>query len=123
MTCTPTTDRKPFRARTIRSMAGLAAVAGLWCLAPTATAQAHEDNGKPQQAVAAADINFQSGMVSNVSSNQIRINETNYPLDAHVTVSDDEGHPRDLKAVAPDSQVRYHVRHGHIDQIVIMLPK
>lgn len=100
-----------------------AAVAALWCLAPGAMTWAHEDNGKSQQVAPLANANLQSGTVTGVNTGQIRINETNYPLDAQVTVSDDEGHPRDLKVVVPEAQILYHVRHGHVDQIVVILPK
>jgi hypothetical protein len=100
-----------------------AAAAVLWCLENPAVALAHDDNGKPQPVLSATDTAMPSGTVSSVSSNQIRINDTNYPLDAHVAVSDDEGHPHDLRAVVPDSQVRYHVQHGRVDQIVVILSK
>lgn len=99
-----------------------AAVAALWCAGPT-TATAHEDNGKPPQTSAMSSVTMQTGMVSSVNSGQIRVNDTNYPLDAAVSVSDDEGHSRDLKAVVPETQILYHVHRGHIDQIVVVLPK
>jgi hypothetical protein len=89
----------------------------------TDTVRAHEDQGKPQQAAPIEPANLQSGMVTSVNSGQIRVNDTNYPLDAAVSVSDDEGHPRDLKVVVPETQILYHIHRGHVDQIVIVLPK
>ncbi len=100
-----------------------AGAALLWCAGPIGAALAHEDNGRPPQAAPASSANLQSGVVTSVGSGNLRIDGTDYPVDAHVTVSDDEGHPRELKAVVPESQVRFHVQHGHIDQLVIVLPK
>ena len=105
------------------AMTGLAVAAGLWCLAPLGVVRAHEDNGKPPQGAVTANMNLQVGIVTSVNSGQIRINDTNYPLDAHVTVSDDEGRPRELKAVVPDAHVQYHVHHGHVDHIILVLPR
>lgn len=115
-----------FRVRipTRQSMLMLAAaVAALWSAGPTVTATAHEDDGKPPQAGAIPSATLLTGMVTSVNSGQIRVNDTNYPLDAAVSVSDDEGHPRDLKAVVPETQILYHVHRGHVDQIVVVLPK
>ena len=98
-------------------------VAALWCMGLTDRVRAHEDEGKPQQARATPSAAMQTGMVSSVNSGQIRVNDTNYPLDAAVSVSDDEGHPRDLNAVVPETQILYHVHRGHVDHIVVVLPK
>lgn len=98
-------------------------VAALWCMGLTDRVRAHEDEGKPQQAHATPSATMQTGMVTSVNSGQIRVNDTNYPLDTAVSVSDDEGHPRDLKAVVPETQILYHVHRGHVDHIVVVLPK
>ena len=100
-----------------------AGVALLWCAGPISAALAHEDNGKPPQVAPTSSANLQSGVVTSVGSGNLRIDGTDYPVASQVTVSDDEGHPRELKAVTPEAQVRFHVQHGRIDQLVIVLPK
>ncbi len=116
-------DMRALSAALSRAACVAAGAALIWCAGPIGAAQAHEDNGKPPQVAPAGSANLQSGVVTSVGSGNLRIDGTDYPVDSQVTVSDDEGHPRELKAVAPEAQVRFHVQHGRIDQLVIVLPK
>lgn len=79
--------------------------------------------GWAQTAVANFMANFLSGQVTANQGNDIQINNKNYPLQQGVTIIDDEGKPRDLKDLPPGAEVKFHLKNGQIDQIVLILPK
>lgn len=73
---------------------------------------------------AVSPTNFQSGQVtSGKSGTTLQINNANYTLKPQVIIKDDEGRERDERELQPGVQVRYHLKGGQIDQIVIVLPK
>lgn len=79
--------------------------------------------GWAQTAGPSSMANFLSGQVTANEGNDIQINNKNYPLQKGVTITDDEGKPRDLKDLVPGAEVKFHLKNGQIDQIVLVLPK
>ncbi len=68
-------------------------------------------------------IMLQPGEVTANYGTEILIDNKRYTVLPSVTVSDDEGQPRDLKEAVPGTQVRFHLRKDGIDQLVIMMPR
>ena len=66
---------------------------------------------------------FKSGQVTDKKGNRLEIDKKDYVLKSDVTVRDDEGRPRDLSEVAPGAIVQFHLKQGHIDQLVLVLPR
>ncbi len=70
-----------------------------------------------------ATAEFLSGSVTGKSGSGIQINNKNYGLHKKVTVEDNEGYPRSLKELEVDSQVKFHLKKGKIDKIILVLPR
>ena len=68
-------------------------------------------------------VNLKLGHVTAMRGTDIQIDHKEYPLTSDVTITDDEGRPKDLKDLGPGTLVRFHVKNNQIDQIVIMLPR
>lgn len=66
---------------------------------------------------------YLSGQVTAVHGGHIVIDGKEYALDADVTVIDDDGRPRTLKDFEVGSPVRFHLKRGRIDVLVLILPK
>ena len=66
---------------------------------------------------------FKSGQVTDKRGNRLEIDKKDYVLKSDVTVRDDEGKKRDLSEVTPGAVVQFHLKQGHIDQLVLVLPK
>jgi cytochrome oxidase Cu insertion factor (SCO1/SenC/PrrC family) len=66
---------------------------------------------------------YRSGQVTAVHGSRIVIDGREYELDADVTVVDDDGKSRTLKDLEAGSPVRFHLKRGRIDVLVLILPK
>ncbi len=64
-----------------------------------------------------------SGVVTGKTASGIQINNKTYLLAPKVTVKDDEGQVMSLKAVVPGTEVKFHLKSGKIDQLIVILPK
>lgn len=106
---------------TLLIVTGLLALT-LWCL-PASIGLADDEEARSPKRESISTANFQSGVVTAVGSRDVRIDGADYPLDAHVLVTDDEGNPRELKVVVPETNVKYQVKKGRVTHIVIVLPK
>ena len=64
-----------------------------------------------------------SGQVTAQRVDEIQISNRNYPLDPNVVVIDDAGSPSNLKDLKPGDLVRFHLRQGRVDRIILIIPK
>jgi hypothetical protein len=82
------------------------------------TARADEpESSKP------SPVPLTPGEVTANRGEALSIDEKEYPLAIGVTVSDDNGNQREIKDFAPGAYVKYHLKSGKIDVIVLILPK
>ncbi len=70
-----------------------------------------------------SQIRFQSGQVTAQQGRTVQINNQDYPLLEEVVITDDEGKPRSQKDLVPGTDVKFHVKRGSIDKIIVILPK
>lgn len=68
-------------------------------------------------------VGFQSGVIDDVQRSSIRIDGRTYVLKAAVLVVTHEGEPLELERIIPTSRVRFHLKEGHIDKMVVTLPQ
>jgi hypothetical protein len=53
----------------------------------------------------------------------IEIDERSYELKVDATILDREGEPLELARILPTSLVKFHVKEGRIDKMVVTLPQ
>ena len=78
------------------------------------------------QTVSAAPITvgYKSGQVTEVRPpSSIEIDERSYELKVDVLIVDREGEPLELARILPTSLVKFHLKEGKIDKMVITLPQ
>lgn len=68
-------------------------------------------------------VGFQSGVIDDVEKSMIRIDGRTYVLKAAVLVVTHEGEPLELERIIPTSRVKFHLKEGHIDKMVVTLPQ
>ena len=68
-------------------------------------------------------IGFQSGVIDDVQGSSVRIDGRSYVLKAAVLVVTHEGEPLQLERIIPTSRVKFHLKEGHIDKMVVTLPQ
>ncbi len=66
---------------------------------------------------------FQSGVIDEVQGSTIRINGRSYVLKSAVVVVTHEGEPLEVERIIPTSLVKFHLKEGHIDKMVVTLPQ
>ncbi len=66
---------------------------------------------------------FLSGVVTGEDRSGIRINDRTYALDSRATLTDEEGEEVDWSQLVRDVPVKFHLRRGKIDQIIVFLPR
>ena len=66
---------------------------------------------------------FQSGVIDEVQGSTIRIDGRSYVLKSDVLVVNHEGEPLELGRIIPTSLVKFHLKEGHIDKMVVKLPQ
>ena len=105
-----------------RSKAEQAVIAALfaWVLLAAGPAFAAE-SGHAHRAQASAA--YKSGVVTAVSTSGIQINHQNYVMARNATVTDDEGQALDLADFGPGVEVKFHVKRGKIDELIVILPR
>ena len=71
-----------------------------------------------------AEAAYQSGVVTSLLGSRIEINNIPYRLHKQVIVTDDdEGAVRSLKDLGPGARVRFHLKRGQVDRIILQLPR
>ncbi len=68
-------------------------------------------------------VGFQSGVIDAVEGSSIRIDGRGYVLKSAVVVVNHEGEPLELERIIPTSLVKFHLKEGHIDKMVVTLPQ
>ncbi len=66
---------------------------------------------------------FQDGVVNAHLGQEVRINSKDYALHSQVVIRDEEDRPKSLKDLARGTEVKFHLKTGKIDEIIIMLPE
>ena len=66
---------------------------------------------------------FQSGVIDEVQGSTIRIDGRSYVLKSMVVVVNHEGESLELERIIPTSRVKFHLKEGHIDKMVVTLPQ
>ncbi|MCC2640438.1 MAG: exported protein of unknown function [Nitrospira sp.] len=74
-------------------------------------------------AVPFATAGFQSGVIDEAQGSTIRIDGRSYVLKSDVAVVNHEGEPLALDRIIPTSLVRFHLKEGRIDKMVVKLPQ
>ena len=109
----------------IKSAAILTAVwaATLFHGAPCASQVSMTQTELQATAVPMSTVGFQSGVIDDVEKSSIRIDGRTYVLKAAVLVVTHEGEPLELEPIIPTSRVKFHLKEGHIDKMVVTLPQ
>ncbi len=68
-------------------------------------------------------VGFQSGVIDEMQGSTIRIDGRTYVLKIEVVVVTREGEPLELGQIIPTSLVKFHLKEGHIDKMVVTLPQ
>lgn len=76
-----------------------------------------------QEAMRFATAGFQSGVIDEVQGSSIRIDGRSYVLKSAVVVLTHEGEPLEIERIIPTSLVKFHLKEGHIDKMVVTLPQ
>ena len=66
---------------------------------------------------------FQSGVVDEVQGSTVRIDGRSYVLKSAVVVVNHEGELLEIERIIPTSLVKFHLKEGHIDKMVVTLPQ
>ncbi len=72
---------------------------------------------------AAVLATFKSGMVTSIGSSSIQIDRVDYQLKQGVEIVDHKGQPMPLAEIVFDSAVRFHLKQGQIDMMVVTRPQ
>lgn len=70
-----------------------------------------------------ATAGFKSGVITDVRGSTIYIDDRSYEIKSNVVVVDHEGEPLEVERIIPTSQVKFHLKEGHIDKMVVKLPQ
>ena len=80
--------------------------------------------GLGQTVSAPVTVGYKSGQVTEVRPpSSIEIDERSYELKVDVLIVDREGEPLELARILPTSLVKFHLKEGKIDKMVITLPQ
>ena len=66
---------------------------------------------------------FQAGVIDEVQGSTIRIDGRSYVLKSAVVVVNHEGELLEIERIIPTSLVKFHLKEGHIDKMVVTLPQ
>lgn len=76
-----------------------------------------------QEAISFSTVGFQSGVIDEVQGSTIRIDGRSYVLKANVLVIDHRSRPLELERIVSTSLVKFHLKEGHIDKMMVTLPQ
>lgn len=101
----------------------LLGVFGLLMLAPIGSHSVYADTDQTQEPMLFSTVGFQSGVIDEVQGSTIRIDGRTYVLKTAVVVVTHKGQPLDLERIIPTSLVKFHLKEGHIDKMMVTLPQ
>lgn len=62
------------------------------------------------------------GVVTEISEKTIKVSGNTYKLDPEITISLDTGAKRRLNYLKPGNRIKYQLKHGRIEQVIIIQP-
>jgi hypothetical protein len=66
---------------------------------------------------------FERGMVTEIHQATIEIDNKTYGLKPEVVIVNDQGQPIEIGSVVTNAEVKFHVKEGRIDKMVVSLPR
>jgi hypothetical protein len=79
--------------------------------------------GNAQTSFTDSLMGFQSGMVTDLRPGVLQINNKDYEVITEVSIKDEEGKPIEFNDIVRNAEVKFHLKQGHIDKIVLILPR
>ncbi|WP_447600974.1 hypothetical protein [Nitrospira sp. Nam80] len=98
-------------------------VGWLWTMALFMTAVSLPSFGWPQSQLPFSTGGFERGMVTEIHQTTIEIDNKTYGLKPEVVIVDDQGQPIEIGSVVTNAEVKFHVKEGRIDKMVVSLPR
>ena len=87
------------------------------------TAVGLPSSGWPQSVFPFSTGGFERGIVTQVHQTSIEIDNKTYGLKPEIVIVNDQGQPIEIEGVMPNSDVKFHVKEGRIDKMVVSLPR
>jgi hypothetical protein len=66
---------------------------------------------------------FERGLVTEIHQTTIEIDNKTYGLKPEVMIVNDQGQPIEMGSVVLNAEVKFHVKEGRIDKMVVSLPR
>ncbi len=101
----------------------LLVVLGILTLVPMGSHSAYADTEQSQEPMVFSTVGFQSGVIDEVQGSTVRIDGRTYVLKSAVVVVTHEMEPLEVERILPTSLVKFHLKEGHIDKMVVTLPQ
>ena len=92
-------------------------------MVPSVSSISFAQTGQTQETMLFSTVGFQSGVIDEVQGSSIRIDGRSYVLKSAVVVVNHEGEPLEIERIIPTSLVKFHLKEGHIDKMVVTLPQ
>ncbi len=90
---------------------------------PSVSSISFADTVQAQEPMLFSTAGFQAGVIDEVQGSSIRIDGRSYVLKSAVVVLTHEGEPLEIERIIPTSLVKFHLKEGHIDKMVVTLPQ
>ena len=68
-------------------------------------------------------VGYKGGQVSDVRPTSIEIDQRSYEVKVDAIILDHKGNSLELSRIVPTSLVKFHLKEGHIDKMVVTLPQ
>lgn len=101
----------------------LLVVLGILTLVPIGSHSVYADPEQSQEPILFSTVGFQSGVIDEVQGSTIRIDGRTYVLKTAVVVVTHEMEPLEVERITPTSLVKFHLKEGHIDKMMVTLPQ
>ena len=101
----------------------LLVVLGLLTLMSVGSRSVCAEPEQSQESMLFSTVGFQSGVIDEVQGSTIRIDGRTYVLKAGVLVVTHKGQPLEVERIIPTSLVKFHLKEGHIDKMMVTLPQ
>ncbi len=98
-------------------------VLGVLTLVSVGSRSVCAESEQNQESMLFSTVGFQSGVIEEVQGSTIRIDGRTYVLKANVLVLDHRSRPLELERIVPTSLVKFHLKEGHIDKMMVTLPQ
>ena len=90
---------------------------------PSVPSSSSAETEQALEAMRFSTAGFQAGVIDEVQGSSIRIDGRSYVLKSAVVVLTHEGEPLEVERIIPTSLVKFHLKEGHIDKMVVTLPQ